>query len=106
MNGKAVLPRKLCNQMLWKEEDKVRGDIAWAVMALSITLYDVYAIKSKKAETMSGALWRSLKHPFKFPIATIIWGVLTYHLFAGRNARTSIKVLPGVVFKKNYYFYE
>jgi hypothetical protein len=72
---------------------KVRGEYAWGVMALGIFAYDMTAIKTKKAETMSSALWRSLQHPIKFPFASLAWGVLTYHLFTSAPARDSLKIL-------------
>jgi hypothetical protein len=73
--------------------EKLPGEIAWGVMSLGILAYDLTAIKTKKAETMSSALWRSLKHPIKLPTTTLIWLILTYHLFASANARSSIKSL-------------
>ncbi len=72
---------------------KVRGEYAWGVMALGIFSYDMVAIKTKKAETMSSALWRSLEHPIKFPFTSAAWAILTYHLFTSEPARRSLKVL-------------
>ncbi len=60
-------------------------------MALGIFSYDMYAITTKRFETMSTALWRSLEHPIKSPIAIFSWLVLTHHLFASKPARKSIK---------------
>lgn len=62
-------------------------------MALGILTYDLLAIKTKKMETMSHAVWKSLAHPVKFPIATITWGILTHHLFINNKARNSMKEL-------------
>lgn len=62
-------------------------------MALSILIYDLTAIKTKKAETMSTALWRSLQHPVKFPITAAAWAITTYHLFSSAPARESFKIL-------------
>lgn len=86
-------------------DDKISGEYAWVAMALSITLYDLVAIKTKKMETMSTALWKSLNHPMKFPVAPIAWAILTYHLFASSNARSSMKSRQPH-FKKDYYFHE
>ena len=87
-------------------EEKISGEYAWLIMALGITAYDLFAIKTKKIETMSTALWRSLHHPFKLPVAAIAWAILSYHLFASKNARDSIKILPDTIFKKDYYTHE
>jgi hypothetical protein len=75
------------------DDEKIKGEYAWAVMALGILTYDLIAIKTKKMETMSHAVWKSLSHPVKFPIAATAWGVLTHHLFVNHKARNSIRQL-------------
>jgi len=70
---------------------KISGEYAWVLMALGIFSYDMFAISTKKFETMSSALWRSLQHPIKSPVAIFSWIVLTHHLFASKPARASIK---------------
>jgi hypothetical protein len=82
------------------EVEKVRGEYAWVIMALGILAYDLVAIKTKKAETMSSAIWRSLEHPIKFPVASLVWGITTYHLFSSQPARKSIKVLKTTRYNK------
>lgn len=71
--------------------NKVKGDYAWGVMALGILAYDLIAIKTKRAETMSSAMWRSLEHPIKSPAVVLIWLKLTHHLFFNKNARRALK---------------
>jgi hypothetical protein len=71
--------------------NKIKGDYAWLVMGLSILIYDLLAIKTKRAETMSSAIWRSLEHPIKTPLVTLIWLKLTHHLFFNKNARRALK---------------
>ncbi len=68
---------------------KVSGEFAWLAMAAFIFTYDMVAIKTKRYETMSSALWRSLSHSFKAPFACGVWLVITHHLFANKNARQS-----------------
>jgi hypothetical protein len=75
------------------ENQKISGEPAWLIMALGILTYDLIAIKTKRVETMSTALWRSLNHPVKSPIAILAWGILTHHLFASSIARSSLKKL-------------
>lgn len=82
------------------EVEKIRGEYAWVVMALSILTYDLVAIKTKKAETMSSAIWRSLEHPIKFPLTSLAWGIATYHLFSSQPARKSIKTLKTTKYNK------
>jgi hypothetical protein len=76
-----------------KKNEKISGEYAWLTMALGILTYDLVAIKTKKIETMSGALWRSLQHPVKSPFALLTWGIVTHHLFASTSARKSMILL-------------
>jgi hypothetical protein len=73
--------------------DKIPGEYAWGIMTLGILLYDLTAMKTQKAETMSSALWRSLQHPIKLPTTSLVWLIITHHLFVSANARKSIKNL-------------
>jgi hypothetical protein len=70
---------------------KIPGDYAWIALAAGIITYDAVAIKSQKLETMSSAIWRSLSHPIKSPVAALIWASLTWHLFGNKKARKAYK---------------
>lgn len=76
---------------------KFDGAYAWMLMFIGILGYDLYAITSGKAETMSSALWRNLQHPVKSLIPILVWGAVTHHLFGNRNARNSYKVSSTVI---------
>lgn len=73
------------------QNEKLTGMTAWALMSLGIFIYDMFAIRTQKAETMSGALWRLLKYPVKSVPLVGIWGIVTYHLFGSSMARESYK---------------
>lgn len=75
------------------ENKLVPGDIAWLVLTGAIIGYDLAAISTKRVETLSSAIWRSLSHPRKLPILLSIWTALTWHLFANPRARQSYKNL-------------
>ena len=75
-----------------EEVKKIPGDVAWIALALGIVGYDTIAVLSGKAETLSSAIWRSLSHPYKFPVAASIWFGLTWHLFGNPHARNSYRV--------------
>lgn len=82
--------------MSGKSEEIVKvipGDYAWVTLALCIVLYDAVAVTTKKAETMSGAIWRSLAHPYKFPVAGVVWGAISWHLFFNPQARAAYKAV-------------
>lgn len=74
-----------------KAPNKISGEYGWLGLTLIIVAYDAYAMKTKKIETLSAALWKSLAHPKKMPAAACIWGILTWHLFLDAHARQSYK---------------
>lgn len=69
----------------------VPGDIAWIVLAGGIITYDLLSVVTGKAETMSSAIWRSLAHPAKSPVAVTIWAGITWHLFLNKQARAAYR---------------
>jgi hypothetical protein len=75
---------------LEKQKDTISGDYAWLVLATSIAAYDIYAIKSKKAETLTKAFWRFTEKPSTSVVAYAAWGVLTAHLLAEKKIRKNI----------------
>jgi len=75
--------------------DKLQGEYGWLFLVAGIIGYDVVAIKSKKAETLSTALWRNLEQPAKGIAMLLAWGWVTHHLFFNNRARTSYKVVIG-----------
>jgi hypothetical protein len=57
------------------------GAIGWAGIAAYVIAYDYWAIRTDN-ETLSGACWRSLSHPYgKWVTLTIVTG-LVKHLVA------------------------
>ncbi len=93
--------------MVRKVEEKIDGELAWGLLILSVLVYDLYSIKTGKLETMSSAVYRALRHPLKFPLLSLIWALITFHLFANVDARQSFKEQPlKHKFKKGKYFYE
>lgn len=71
-----------------------QAELAWVVLAAGIIAFEVVALESKKIETLSEALWRSLSKPTRWPISMGIWFGLTYHLFFNPAARDSYKMVP------------
>jgi hypothetical protein len=69
------------------EKEPLIGDWAWLGLIIGIFSYDMFALKSKKCETMSAAIIRSLAHPIKGPTAVLAWVTVTHHLFGNKRAR-------------------
>lgn len=70
-------------------QDKKSGGIAWGGLALGIIAYDVYAIKSKRIETLTRSFWRLTEKPITGTIFTGAWLGLTFHLLIEKLVRKS-----------------
>ena len=83
-NGKALPLRKLSNYytspISLEKDDRTSGAYAWLALALAVIAYDSYAIKTKKAETLTRYFWRSTEEPKKGIIPLACWTILTAHL--------------------------
>lgn len=86
-----LLPLKLSKvfntPLILEEDDKKSGTIAWGVLALGIIAYDIYAIKSKKIETLTRAFWRHTENKITGSIFTGVWLGLTFHLLIEKLIR-------------------
>jgi len=69
------------------KQDKKSGSIAWSGLALGIIVYDIYAIKSKKIETLTRSFWRLTEKPLTGSIFTGVWLGLTFHLLIEKLIR-------------------
>lgn len=90
-SGTEFLPPKLSNYYkqpihLAKDERK-SGLYAWGLMALFVVAYDAYAIKTKKAETLTRAFWRSTEKGVQKYIPLLIWSLITAHLVIEKDIR-------------------
>lgn len=69
------------------EDHRASGVYAWAFIIGSIIAYDYYAIKTKKAETLTRFFWRQTESPIKAVIPISIWTTLTVHLILEKTIR-------------------
>ena len=90
-SGTEYLQLKLSNA--WKapiildKQDKKSGTIAWGSLALGILAYDIYAIKSKKIETLTRSFWRLTEKPIEGSLLIGAWLGLTFHLLIEKQIR-------------------
>jgi hypothetical protein len=86
-----LLPLKLSKvfntPLILEKDDKKSGTIAWGGLALGIIAYDIYAIKSKKIETLTRAFWRHTENKITGSIFTGVWLGLTFHLLIEKLIR-------------------
>lgn len=73
--------------LILQKDDKKSGTIAWGGLALGIIVYDIYAIKSKKIETLTRAFWRHTENKITGSIFTGVWLGLTFHLLIEKLIR-------------------
>ena len=75
--------------LILDKQDRKSGTIAWGGLALGIIVYDIYAIKSKKIETLTRSFWRLTEKPLSGSIFTGVWLGLTFHLLIEKLIRKS-----------------
>ena len=73
--------------LILEKDDRKSGAIAWGGLALGIIVYDIYAIKSKKIETLTRAFWRHTENKITGSIFTGVWLGLTFHLLIEKLIR-------------------
>lgn len=90
-NGTEFLQLKLSEAirtpLVLDNTDKKSGSIAWGGLALGIIAYDIYAIKSKKIETLTRSFWRLTEKPLTASILIGVWLGLTFHLLIEKLIR-------------------
>jgi hypothetical protein len=90
-SGSEYLQQKLSkvfdSPFILEKHDKKSGALAWGGLALGILAYDIYAIKSKKIETLTRSFWRLTEKPLTGSIYTGVWLGLTFHLLIEKLLR-------------------
>ena len=69
------------------KDDRVSGTYAWIALLSAVLAYDIYAIKHKRAETLTRAFWRNTEKTKTGIIPVALWGVATVHLIAEKRIR-------------------
>ena len=73
--------------LVLEKNNQKSGSIAWGGLAAGIIAYDIYAIKSKKVETLTRAFWRLTEKPLIGIIPVGVWLGLTFHLLIEKLVR-------------------
>ena len=93
-NIKGFHPQKfsdaIAGPLILDRELKRSGASAWACLALAIIVYDLYAIKSKKIETLTRSFWRMTENKISGSIFTGAWLGLTFHLLIEKLIRKNL----------------
>lgn len=72
---------------------KPSGAFGWLAIFALATVYDVYAIKTNKVETLSRAFWRWNKHSYGGLITAAIWASISFHLLIDNPLRHVVEEL-------------
>lgn len=88
---------KAFEESLNLEKTSKSGGFGWLVLAISIMVYEFYAIKSKKIETLTKFFWRTTEKQIIENIFTGVWLGLTFHLLIEKSLRKQIQIRKGIV---------
>lgn len=93
-SGLELLQAKLSDAVsapfILDKQEKKSGIIAWGGLALGIVAYDIYAMKSKKIETLTRSFWRLTEKPVTSIIPIGVWLGLTFHLLIEKLIRKNL----------------
>lgn len=79
------------------EKDSASGVFAWASMLLAILAYEIYAIRSKKIETLTKFFWRITEKSILGSVFTGVWLGLTFHLLIEKSLRKQFNNQKGLI---------
>jgi hypothetical protein len=87
--------QKLSNYILTpidlEKGQRVSGAFGWALIVAFVVAYDAYAIKTKKAETLTRTFWRLSEGKMSRIPVFAAWATLTFHLLLEKNVRRKIQ---------------
>ena len=90
-NGEASPLQKLykyySSPISLEKDERKSGAYAWIFFLGLVAAYDVYAIKTKKVETLTRAFWRGTEKPLQKVIPITVWTGLTAHLLLEKSIR-------------------
>jgi hypothetical protein len=90
-NGTVFRQQKLSNlfsnPVSLEKDDRVSGLVGWLGLITVIVLYDIYAIRTKKVETLTRSFWRHTEQVIGKSIFIGAWLGLTFHLLLEKMIR-------------------
>jgi len=76
--------------LVLEKNEAISGIIGWCGILSAIIVYDAYAIKSKKIETLTRFFWRMTEQPITGSIITGAWIGLSFHLLIEKLIRKAL----------------
>lgn len=69
------------------KDHRISGIFAWVSIFLFVLAYDIYAIKTRKAETLTRFFWRSTENKSTSTLTHGVWILLSFHLLIEKPLR-------------------
>ena len=73
-----------------EKDNKVSGLFGWGILATYILVYDIFAIKTKKTETLTRSFWRLSEGKISKAPVLGLWLAVTFHLMLEKDVRRKI----------------
>lgn len=73
-----------------KKDERISGLVGWALLAATVVAYDAYAIKTKKAETLTRSFWRLSEGKISKTPVLGAWLIVTFHLMFEKKVRRKV----------------
>lgn len=73
-----------------QKDQRTSGLFGWALLLAVVIAYDAYAIKTKKAETLTRSFWRLSEGKMSKAPVFGAWGIITAHLMLEKSIRRKI----------------
>ena len=83
----ASLVKRFWGPISLERNGRKSGALGWAFLALYICLFDLYAIRTQKIETLTRSYWRNAVHPTRSVFVHIAWMIATFHLIGEHRVR-------------------
>ena len=73
-----------------KKDHRTSGLLGWLILLGYVIAYDAYAMKSKKAETLTRSFWRLSEGKISKAPVLGAWLVVTFHLMFEKQVRRKV----------------
>lgn len=73
-----------------EKNGRISGIFGWALLAAYVVGYDLLAIKTKKAETLTRSFWRLSEGKMSKAPVLGLWMIITFHLMLEKDVRRKI----------------
>lgn len=73
-----------------RKDERFSGLIGWLILMGYVVAYDIYAMKTKKAETLTRSFWRLSEGKLSKGPVLGAWLAITFHLMLEKEVRRKV----------------